>query len=317
MALETPTFISDLVVTNPAHSDGLNQTDAHLRAIKQTLRNTFPNINGAVNPSDEDLNLLLNAAASGLLAALVDGTSSAPGLTFKSESTLGLYRSAAKTLQIAGGALRGNGAVRPGSIHMFVVEPTGLLGKGGTGTGWEYLELDGSTYNIADFPALALALGVTTGTQFALPKLTDTGRFPRSRTSTLAVGTSQANTVGPHTHPDFAGTTGSENAAHTHGFSGTTQAMDRSSVHSHSETGFQGSYPGYGTGQGVGGGGSFGFATQTNTGAVNIDHLHAFSGTTQQEAQSHGHPFTAVTPANTGTTETRPEAFSFIFAIKT
>lgn len=310
MALETPTFISDLVVTNPAHSDGLNQADAHLRNIKLALKNTFPNVNAAVSPSDEDLNLLLNAAASGLLMALVDGTSSAPGLTFKSESTLGLYRSKAKTLSIAGGVLRGNGAVKPGSVHMFFVAPTGLVSNGTAGA--EYLELNGQTVQISDYPDLAAALGVTTGTSFVLPNLTDTGRFPRARTSAVPVGTYQSNTVGPHAHPDWSGTTGVENQAHNHGFSGTTGGMNANNPHSHPFTG-----PGVNSTTGGGGFTISGPLGSVNTQAVNIDHGHAFSGTTATEGQNHNHYFTVSTPANTGTTETRPEAFSFIFAVKT
>ncbi len=43
MALESAGFISALVSTNPAASDGLSQGDDHLRLIKATLLATFPN----------------------------------------------------------------------------------------------------------------------------------------------------------------------------------------------------------------------------------------------------------------------------------
>jgi hypothetical protein len=46
MALETGTYISDLVPTNPLDSDALAFADDHIRLIKQTLKNTFPNITG-------------------------------------------------------------------------------------------------------------------------------------------------------------------------------------------------------------------------------------------------------------------------------
>lgn len=42
MGLETGTFISDLVTTNPADSDAESQGAAHLRLIKTLLQNTFP-----------------------------------------------------------------------------------------------------------------------------------------------------------------------------------------------------------------------------------------------------------------------------------
>ena len=56
MALETGTYISDLVSTNPAGSDALAFADDHLRLIKSTLKNTFPNITGAVTLNQAQLN---------------------------------------------------------------------------------------------------------------------------------------------------------------------------------------------------------------------------------------------------------------------
>lgn len=56
MALETGTFISDLVVTNPVASDPLAAADDHLRLIKTTIKNTFPNINAAVTATPSQLN---------------------------------------------------------------------------------------------------------------------------------------------------------------------------------------------------------------------------------------------------------------------
>lgn len=56
--LESVTYISDLVVTNPLSSDPAHQGDDHLRAIKTGIKNTFPNINAAVNPTDEELNFV-------------------------------------------------------------------------------------------------------------------------------------------------------------------------------------------------------------------------------------------------------------------
>lgn len=58
MALETGTFISDLVETNPVSTDGLAQTDDHLRLIKSTLKATFPNITGTLTVTQDELNTL-------------------------------------------------------------------------------------------------------------------------------------------------------------------------------------------------------------------------------------------------------------------
>jgi hypothetical protein len=62
--LEAGTYISDLVVTNPTGSDNYATADDHIRLLKSTIKNTFPNINGAVTLTDESLNnvAVLNAA---------------------------------------------------------------------------------------------------------------------------------------------------------------------------------------------------------------------------------------------------------------
>lgn len=56
MALETGTYISDLVVTNPTSSDPKSQGDDHLRLLKSTIKTTFPGIAGAVTPTHTELN---------------------------------------------------------------------------------------------------------------------------------------------------------------------------------------------------------------------------------------------------------------------
>jgi hypothetical protein len=44
--LETATYISDLVTSNPAASDPLSGADDHIRLIKATIKATFPNFTG-------------------------------------------------------------------------------------------------------------------------------------------------------------------------------------------------------------------------------------------------------------------------------
>jgi hypothetical protein len=56
MALESATYISDLVSTNPTSSDNLSQGDDHLRLLKSTIKATFPNVSGAVLPTHTELN---------------------------------------------------------------------------------------------------------------------------------------------------------------------------------------------------------------------------------------------------------------------
>lgn len=64
MALETGTYINSLNPANPAGTDPRAQGDDHIRLLKSTIKNTFPNINSAVTVTDEQLNSI---AGSGVL----------------------------------------------------------------------------------------------------------------------------------------------------------------------------------------------------------------------------------------------------------
>ena len=48
MALETGTYLDDLVITNPTGTDAKSEGDNHLRLIKTLLKATFPNMNQAI-----------------------------------------------------------------------------------------------------------------------------------------------------------------------------------------------------------------------------------------------------------------------------
>jgi len=63
MGLETGTYISDLVATNPLGSDLKSTADDHLRLIKSTIKTTFPNVNGAVNPTPTEFNYLVGVTS--------------------------------------------------------------------------------------------------------------------------------------------------------------------------------------------------------------------------------------------------------------
>ena len=59
MPVESATYISGLNVSNPVHaSDDVGEGDDHLRLIKATLLNTFPNVTGAMTASHTELNNL-------------------------------------------------------------------------------------------------------------------------------------------------------------------------------------------------------------------------------------------------------------------
>lgn len=56
MALETATYINQLVPANPLGSDAIAFADDHLRLIKTTIKNTFPNITGPVTLNQAQVN---------------------------------------------------------------------------------------------------------------------------------------------------------------------------------------------------------------------------------------------------------------------
>lgn len=69
MALESATWISDLNEDNPAAADPKSQGDDHIRLIKHTLLSTFPDVNGVVTASDEELSFC-NGVTSNIQAQL-------------------------------------------------------------------------------------------------------------------------------------------------------------------------------------------------------------------------------------------------------
>ena len=56
MAIETFEFIDDLNAANPTATDNVSEGDDHLRGLKTTLKNTFPNVTGAINATETELN---------------------------------------------------------------------------------------------------------------------------------------------------------------------------------------------------------------------------------------------------------------------
>lgn len=73
MPLETGSYISDLVATNPAATDGVAQGDDHLRLIKSILKTTFPNLSGAMTATQAELNKLAGLATTQAELAKLSG----------------------------------------------------------------------------------------------------------------------------------------------------------------------------------------------------------------------------------------------------
>lgn len=56
MSLESATYINQLNILNPDGTDLVSTADDHLRLIKSTIKNTFPNITGPVTATQDALN---------------------------------------------------------------------------------------------------------------------------------------------------------------------------------------------------------------------------------------------------------------------
>jgi hypothetical protein len=295
MPLETAAGIWDLNSSNPPSGDTLAQADDHLRLIKAAILATFPNINSALTPTDEVINDLADR-----VFQFADGSSGAPSVQIGTSGTQGFYKNAAGQVGISG-RLIGNGAVSVGSVQMFPKTFTGLGTS--TGAGFTHLECNGATYNNSDYPDLATFLGQG-GSTFVVPNMTDTGRFPRSRTGSLTVGSTQSNQNAAHTHT-VSGTVDSDGA---HAHTASSVVTDPGHVHSVQ----------YSVGNANGCCGlttsdlsSTGSAHNTQSATTGIS-----VATTVNSGGAHVHTFSATT-ASSGSSEARPEAIAFIFAIKT
>lgn len=76
MALETGDYIDSLEPANPTIADPIRYGDDHLRLIKQTVKNTFPDITGPVTADQDELNLLDGCTASTLELNFLEGVMS-------------------------------------------------------------------------------------------------------------------------------------------------------------------------------------------------------------------------------------------------
>jgi len=96
MALEAANYIDGLVATNPPGSDQASTADDHLRLLKSVLKNTFPNINGAVNATPAQLNGLFSLANS---RAMVSNASGVPTTSAVTSTELGYLSGVTSAIQ--------------------------------------------------------------------------------------------------------------------------------------------------------------------------------------------------------------------------
>lgn len=75
MPLESASYASQLVPSNPASTDLVGQADDHIRLIKNVIKNTFPNVTGPITQTQDRLN---QSSPIGLIALWYGNAASCP-----------------------------------------------------------------------------------------------------------------------------------------------------------------------------------------------------------------------------------------------
>lgn len=208
MALETATYINQLVPSNPLGSDPLADADGHLRLIKSTLKTTFPNITGAVTSTQAQLNspfpaggIIMWSGSTGSIPAgwlLCDGNNGTPNL--RDRFIVGAGNTYAVGATGGSATVTLSAANLPAHTHTFsgtsgaagshshsINDPghghsTPIRFMGGTGTGGTNVDLQGGGGSSVNVSGYDYVNGAFTGISI--------------------------NSVGDHTH-SFSGTTSS------------------------------------------------------------------------------------------------------------
>lgn len=138
MPLETATYTHDLVTSNPAHTDGLSQADSHIRLLKSTIQNTFPNFTDvALASTQAQLDAAAGVAAGTSVHTIPLGTAALPGLTPIGDPNTGIWSPAGDQLAISLGGTQvllmgGTALVTTLGLAAAAIVTTGAY-SGGTG----------------------------------------------------------------------------------------------------------------------------------------------------------------------------------------
>lgn len=138
MALESASYIAQLNSANPTSTDTVSQADDHLRLIKATLKNTFPNLDQPVTATPAQLNSPVPKGFIGLWSgtiatiptgwALCNGSNGTPDL--RSKFVMGASNSVAPGTTGGSSTVTLNTANLPAHTHDF----SGVTGSGGSHT---------------------------------------------------------------------------------------------------------------------------------------------------------------------------------------
>lgn len=305
MGLEVATYINGLVTTNPVGaSDPVSQGDDHLRLLKTVLKNTFPNLTGAMTMTQAQLNAAaqtnvgntftaiqtIDTGATGaFLGRLLDLKSFAPGFFLWDETTSSqkcLFSLDGNVLSIISTPnTDGTSLTTRMTINMSTgaVDMTGDLNVDGnfttggtllgfpTGTKMLFQQTAAPTGWTKDTTHNNKALRVVTGTASSGGSVAFTTAFASKGVSGSIGSTTVTGTVQNHT------LTTAEIPAHTHGpgtltISGSTNTTG---AHTHNTRFFAGTTSGGSDAPG----GANNNANETEATTSAGDHSHTVSGT--------------------------------------
>jgi microcystin-dependent protein len=99
LPLETATYLSELVTSNPAHTDALSQADSHMRLTKSTVKATFPNFTAAaLSATQAQLDAAVSYTTGASRMPFHPGTALLPGLFPLGDPNTGMWSPAADQL---------------------------------------------------------------------------------------------------------------------------------------------------------------------------------------------------------------------------
>lgn len=172
MALETGTYLSDLNINNPAITDQVSQGDDHIRLIKKTIKNSFPNVSGAVTLSHTQINNLptdISSLQTTINTTVNDGLAlKAPidGPTFTGVASADTPAAGTATTQLATTAFVST------ELDNYVAAAANIgadsVALGTKTTGNYAAAVHGDTSNSSGVPSITVAGSAGEGTDFGL-----------------------------------------------------------------------------------------------------------------------------------------------------
>jgi hypothetical protein len=175
MALESATYVSGLVDTNPAGSDSISQGDDHLKLIKSVLQSTLPNANAALN---------------GVHTGAVAPTSTSAGQLWFDTSGAGVLKVRDKADSAYDNVDTTSTALPTGIISLWYGSIASIP------SGWSLCNGDGDTPDLRD----SFIIGAGTGATYAVDAtaaMGNTGSYAGHNTGAHTLTTSE---MPAHTH---------------------------------------------------------------------------------------------------------------------